>query len=295
MSRTITSLAAAILVFAPCAARADYPYLPPPVPAPVPRQAPPHRPTLVQIFNWLDTDHNGYLTLDEFLAAPWIKNKARAAKFFYWMDTNKDGLVSLPEFIAAYRRYCGPNGYAVRVAYPWAWACWRPWHYGWYWHGGWRHRVPASGWRPGYAAAGQHRVVRVHHSAKHPGPGGHPHAVKHPKHQPQHASRKRRTTRSKAAIMVAAGIMAHTLTIIDGHRRSGILPHPGKRRSRRFYYRNSIPRGCLFAGKIGLLADERLGERDNDRRGCYLVAGLALSARAVDLDLRPRLDQFGIG
>ena len=108
MSRTTFALVAAVLISLPCAARADvYPN----IPAPVPPGATPQRLSPRQVFYWLDTNHDGYLTLNEFLAAPWIKNKRQAALFFRWMDTNHDGLVSLPEFLAAYARYCGGSGY----------------------------------------------------------------------------------------------------------------------------------------------------------------------------------------
>ena len=190
MSRTRFALAAAILIFLPCVAMAD---VYPGVPAPLPPGATPQRLSPTQVFHWLDTNHDGFLSLDEFLAAPWLKNKQRAARFFRWMDTNKDGLVSLPEFLAAYTRYCGESGYWVRSAYPWAWTCWRPWRNGWYWQGGWRHRPRA--WRgnaayPHRHVAGPHRPGR-HHAGKHAGPGRHHHAGKHaksarPKHHGKH-------------------------------------------------------------------------------------------------------------
>ena len=141
MSKTMFALAVAVLISLPSAVVAQvYPN----VPAPVPPGAAPQRPSPRQVFNWLDTNHDGFLSLNEFLAAPWIKNKQRAARFFSWMDTNKDGRVSLEEFLAAYARYCGDGGYWIRTAYPWAWTCWRPWRYGWYWQNGW-HRRPAHG------------------------------------------------------------------------------------------------------------------------------------------------------
>ena len=171
MLRFAICLSFGILFALPCAATADG-YLPLPVPKTLPQ-----RPTLRQVFHWLDTDRDGYLTLDEFLAAPWIRNKQQGARFFYWMDTNKDGLVSLPEFLAAYKRYC--RVYAVRVAYPWGWTLWRPWSYGWYWQAGW-HRRPGA-WR-GYAGPRPSYVLRPYRPAKSAGPAGHPRPAKHVKH-----------------------------------------------------------------------------------------------------------------
>ena len=93
---------AAILISLPGLAWGDN--YPSPEPAPPPVVAP-HRLTPRQVFRLLDANHDGFLTLNEFLAAPWLKSKQRATRFFFWMDTNKDGLVSLPEFLAAYTRY----------------------------------------------------------------------------------------------------------------------------------------------------------------------------------------------
>ncbi len=171
MSKPLLFLTVAILALLPYAATAqDYPNLP----APIPPKAIPQRLSPRQVFHWLDTNHDGFLSLNEFLAAPWVKDKQRATRFFRWMDTNHDGLVSLPEFLAAYARYCSDDGYAVRVAYPWGWTCWRPWRYGWYWNSGW-HRRPGGWW--GYA--GQHHAHghHPHHFAKHS--GRHHHPVKH--------------------------------------------------------------------------------------------------------------------
>ena len=141
MSRTMLALASAMLISLPGAAMAEvYPSIPAPLPGATPQRLSPR-----QVFYWLDTNHDGFLSLNEFLAAPWVKNKQRAARFFRWMDTNKDGRVSLQEFLAACTRYCGDSGYWVRTAYPWAWSCWRPWRYGWYWQSGW-HRRPGA-WR----------------------------------------------------------------------------------------------------------------------------------------------------
>jgi hypothetical protein len=178
MSRSILGLAAAVLISLPCAAMADaYPS------APVPQGVAPQRLSPRQVFRWLDTNHDGFLTLKEFLAAPWVQNRQRATRFFRWMDTNHNGLVSLQEFLAAYTRYCGSSGYSVRVAYPWAWTYWRPWRYGWYWQSGWHRRpgVWAGGvWR-GPAVHRHPYVARPHHAVKHARPGKYPHPVKHAK------------------------------------------------------------------------------------------------------------------
>jgi hypothetical protein len=154
MLKTTLVLAAAILVLNSLSGPARAENYPVPVPA-IPGAAP-HRVTPRQVFAWLDTNHDGYLTMGEYLAAPWITNQAQARRFFHWMDANKDGVVSLPEFLAAYNAYSGTSGYAVRTAYPWAWTFWRPWQYGWYWNSGW-HRRPGN-W-PGYAVARSNGVV----------------------------------------------------------------------------------------------------------------------------------------
>jgi hypothetical protein len=173
MSKTGFCFATVIMASATGAAMAaDYPIVPP-VPAP---RTTPQRLSRRQVFQRLDVNHDSFLTLEEFLAAPWIKNKQRAREFFYWMDTDKDGLVSLQEFLAAYARYYCDSGYCVRVTYPWAWACWRPWRYGWYWHNGWRHRPGA--WL-GYAGRRHPVVGGSHHPAKRV---GHPWAGRHVKH-----------------------------------------------------------------------------------------------------------------
>ncbi|MGA2258786.1 MAG: hypothetical protein ABSG53_29315 [Thermoguttaceae bacterium] len=90
--------------------------------------------------------------------------------------------MSLPEFLDAYARYSGSDGYYVRVAYPWAWTCWRPWQYGWYWQSGW-HRRPGV-WQ-GYAGhphpyvAGPHRAVTHVRPVKHAHPVAKPRSPKH--------------------------------------------------------------------------------------------------------------------
>jgi hypothetical protein len=171
MSPTRVCAASLILALLPAAAMAvEYPY--PGVPAPIAPKVLPKHPSLRQVFVWLDTNHDGFLTMQEYLAAPWLKNKPRAARFFHWMDTNKDGLVSLPEFLAAHARYC--RVHSVQVAYPWGWTFWRPWRYGWTWHNGWHHRPVV---RQAYA-------VHAHRHVKPPAAHrpGVPAAVKHTKH-----------------------------------------------------------------------------------------------------------------
>jgi hypothetical protein len=175
MSRRLLGLATAILIALPCAAMADVFQT---IPVPASPGTTPQRLSPRQVFRWLDANHDGFLSLNEFLAAPWIQNKRQATRFFRWMDTNHDGLVSLQEFLAAYTRYSGSDGYYIRVAYPWAWTCWRPWRYGWYWQSGW-HRRPGV-W-PGYAVHSHPNVARRHHAITHVGPVRHPHPVKHVK------------------------------------------------------------------------------------------------------------------
>ncbi len=116
MLKPLSVLVTAVCFALPCAAWADvYPVPSVPLPAgPAPQRLSPR-----QVFHLLDTNHDGFLSLQEFLSAPWIKNKPRAARFFRWMDTDRDGLVTLPEFLAAYARYRGPSGYTIQVAYPW--------------------------------------------------------------------------------------------------------------------------------------------------------------------------------
>ena len=183
MSKLGLYLTVVIVASLPCAATSDdYPKLPPPIP---PKAMPQHL-SPRQVFHRLDTNHDGFLTLNEFLAAPRVKNKQRATRFFRWMDTNKDGLVSLQEFLAAYTRYCSDDGYYVRVAYPWGWTYWRPWRYGWYWHSGW-HRRPGGWW--GYAGHPHPYAHHPHHLARHS--GKHHHPAKHvrspkPRHHGKH-------------------------------------------------------------------------------------------------------------
>jgi len=173
MSRSILGLAAAVLIALPCAARADVYQT---IPVPASPGMTPNRLSPRQAFHWLDANHDGFLTLSEFLAAPWLPNKQQATRFFRWMDTNHDGLVSLPEFLDAYARYRGSNGYYVQVAYPWAWTCWRPWRYGWYWQSGW-HRRPGV-W-PEYAVHSHPYVAHPNHAAKTVGPVKVSHPVEH--------------------------------------------------------------------------------------------------------------------
>ncbi|MGA2253850.1 MAG: EF-hand domain-containing protein [Thermoguttaceae bacterium] len=173
MSRNILGWTAMILISLPCAAMADvYPSIPVPgAPGLTPQRLSPR-----QVFRWLDTNHDGFLTLNEFLAAPWVQNRPQATRFFRWMDTNNDGLVSLPEFVAAYTRFSGSSGYYVQLAYPWAWIYWRPWQYGWYWHSGWHHRPGV--WQ-GYAGHAHLYTAGPHHVVKQVGPVTHAHPVHH--------------------------------------------------------------------------------------------------------------------
>lgn len=173
MSKTIFGLAAAILISLPYAALADG-YSATPAPAapgtPLPRMSP------RQVFHWLDANRDGFLTLNEFLAAPWVTDKAQAAEFFQWLDTNHDGRLSLQEFLAGYTNYRGNSGYLIRIAYPWAWSYWRPGNYGWYWHTGW-HRRPGT-W-PAYAVHVTPRAQHPYRALRHVAQGKHPHPARH--------------------------------------------------------------------------------------------------------------------
>jgi len=79
MSRSILGLAAVVLLSLPCAAVADVYQS---IPVPTPPGAAPQRLSPRQVFRWLDTNHDGFLTLSEFLAAPWVQNKQQATRFF---------------------------------------------------------------------------------------------------------------------------------------------------------------------------------------------------------------------
>ena len=173
MSRTMFALVAAILISLPTAARA---VVYPSIPSPVPPVAAPQRLSPRQVFYWLDTNHDRFLSLQEFLAAPWITNRQQATRFFRWMDTNHDGRVSLQEFLAAYARYSGGNAYWIQNAYPWAWTYWRPWRYGGYWQSGW-HRRPGAWW--GYAAQPHPRAAARQQPLSHSKPVKRHHPVKH--------------------------------------------------------------------------------------------------------------------
>jgi len=222
MSRTTLGFTAAILSLLPCAALAD---VYPAVPSPSVPGAAPQNPSLRQVFSWLDTNHDGYLTLGEFLAAPWITNKTQGKRFFYWMDTNKDGLVSLPEFLAANRRYTGVNGISIQTTYPWAWSFWRPWRYGWYWQSGWRRRP--GNW-PAYTVHRNIRGGHANHVATHVNVVRHPHAVaKHVVKHRRPAGPKRRTGHKahahKAHPHKGSAHRGH------GHSGHGHTSHGGKR------------------------------------------------------------------
>ncbi|MFT7686718.1 MAG: Ca2+-binding EF-hand superfamily protein [Candidatus Azotimanducaceae bacterium] len=60
-----------------------------------------------RVFNKLDTDHNGIVTLDEYLA----KSLAKAAKQFSRIDVDDDELVSLDEFLAIH--HGGDGDYTI--------------------------------------------------------------------------------------------------------------------------------------------------------------------------------------
>ena len=194
MSRSVIGLAAILLSLSQSAMADEYPLVAgPSTPGAMPQRISPQ-----EVFQRLDANHDGFLSLNEFLAAPWIRNPKRATRLFHWMDANKDGLVSLQEFLAAYNSYCSRDGNSLQVAYPWAWICWQPWSCGWYWNNGWRgaagdwwgrtHWRPRrdarnwnNGWRhrPGdrHGRAGRsHHVGRSHRHGKHvkhPGRGKH--------------------------------------------------------------------------------------------------------------------------
>ena len=56
------------------------------------------KPTPEQIFNKKDTNHDGFLSKEEFIGK--AKNPTKKAKLFDKKDTNHDGKLSLQEFIA---------------------------------------------------------------------------------------------------------------------------------------------------------------------------------------------------
>ena len=101
MSRSVIGLAAAILLaLSQAATAAEYPLVPrPTAPGALPQRLLPQ-----QVFQWLDTNHDGFLSLNEFLAAPWVRNPQRATRLFRWMDTNHNGLVSLQEILGGLQR-----------------------------------------------------------------------------------------------------------------------------------------------------------------------------------------------
>jgi hypothetical protein len=135
------------------------------------------------MFHWLDTNHDGFLTFNEFLAAPWVANKQQARRIFQRMDTNKDGLVNMQEFLAVYgfqtQDYVvsypyvyGANRYCAAPVYPWGY--WWLWRSGWYWHSGWHRRTSGSRTYAGYPW-----VSRPQNFVNHGGRGGHLHSVGH--------------------------------------------------------------------------------------------------------------------
>ena len=63
-----------------------------------------------EAFKKLDTNGDGFLSLDEFKASPrFAKDASKAEEAFKKMDTNNDGKISLDEFKAA-RGTHGPGG-----------------------------------------------------------------------------------------------------------------------------------------------------------------------------------------
>ena len=202
MSRSVIGLAAAILVSLSQAAVADgYPLVPrPTTPGAISQRLSPR-----QVFQLLDTNHDGVLSLNEFLAAPWVRNPQRATRVFRWMDTNHDGLVSLQEFLAAYNCCYSIDENSLQAAYPWAWVYWRPWSCGWYWNNGWCRRAGDWGYawhrhkgrhgRPGHwrgRSGHSHHVGRPHRHAKHV---KHPGRGRHIRHRGRHGVHRRHAHR----------------------------------------------------------------------------------------------------
>jgi hypothetical protein len=70
------------------------------------------RPSPEEIFKKLDTDGDGFLSLEEFKAGPrWQNDQAKAEEVFKKLDTNGDGKLSLEEFKAGHPpREHGPGG-----------------------------------------------------------------------------------------------------------------------------------------------------------------------------------------
>jgi len=62
-----------------------------------------------QVFNKKDTNHDGFLSKEEFMAKR--KNQARAEKAFNRKDTNHDGKLSLGEFTAKAKGHKGGKGH----------------------------------------------------------------------------------------------------------------------------------------------------------------------------------------
>ncbi len=72
-----------------------------------PPDGPHNRPSSEDIFKRLDTNGDGFLSLDEFKAGPMAKrDPARAEAIYKKMDVNSDGKVTLNEF-KAYRPHRG--------------------------------------------------------------------------------------------------------------------------------------------------------------------------------------------
>jgi len=108
MKRTLSILSA--LAFATTLALADDK---PAAPAPGAPAAPGgkgDRPAPEEIFKKLDTNGDGFISLDEFKAGPRAqKDPAKAEEAFKKMDTDGDGKLSLEEFKAGH--HGGPGGH----------------------------------------------------------------------------------------------------------------------------------------------------------------------------------------
>ncbi len=66
------------------------------------------RPSLEERFKALDKNNDKSLSLDEFKAAPWFKDRPdRAEAAFKRMDADNDGKVTLDEFVKALKERVG--------------------------------------------------------------------------------------------------------------------------------------------------------------------------------------------
>ena len=107
MKRTLSVLSA--LAFATTLALADDKPAAPAPGAPPPPGGKGNRPAPEEIFKKLDTNGDGFISLDEFKASPRAqKDPAKAEEAFKKMDTDGDGKLSLDEFKAGH--HGGPGG-----------------------------------------------------------------------------------------------------------------------------------------------------------------------------------------